>query len=80
MTCPWCQKEMEKGLIQSPHEIAWLPGEKRRFFSTRAEFNDGAVTLSRFSALRGSAVRAWLCRDCGKVIIDTDYRSDFNVG
>ena len=29
MQCPYCGKAMEKGLIQSPQEIAWLKGEKR---------------------------------------------------
>ena len=32
MKCPYCNNEMEKGLIQSPQEISWLKGEKRKFF------------------------------------------------
>ena len=23
MKCPYCEKEMEQGFIQSPHEISW---------------------------------------------------------
>ena len=69
MLCPYCGKEMEKGLIQSPHEIAWLKGEKRHAFA-RAELHEDSIVLSELSFLRGSAVEAWLCRDCGKVVID----------
>ena len=48
MKCPYCEKEMEQGFIQSPHE-------------------------------KGSAVTAFLCRDCQKVIIDySDENADFN--
>lgn len=31
MNCPYCNNEMEKGLIQSPHEISWLKGENASF-------------------------------------------------
>ena len=68
MNCPYCRKEMEVGLIQSPHELTWLPGEKRHLFG-KAELHQGAVCLSPCSALKGSAVTAWLCRDCGKILL-----------
>ena len=78
MKCPYCGNEMEQGLIQSPHELAWVEGEKRHIFS-RAKFYEGALVLSKISLWRGSAVTAWLCRDCGKVIIDVaDEKSDLN--
>ena len=69
MTCPYCQKEMEKGLIQSPHEIAWLKGEKKHLFA-KASLHEDSVVLSELDFWQGSAVTAYLCRDCGKVIID----------
>lgn len=69
MKCPYCGKEMEKGLIQSPQEIAWLKGEKRPLLG-RAKFHEGSLVLSELSILKGSAVTAYLCRDCQKVIID----------
>ena len=68
MKCPYCDGEMEKGLIQSPHEISWTPGSNRQTLG-RAIFHDGVV-LSKLSMLKGSAVTAWLCRGCEKVIID----------
>ena len=78
MICPYCGSEMEQGLIQSPHEISWTKGEKKHLFG-RAEFHQGSVVLSELSFLKGSAVAAWLCRSCEKVIIDySDETSDFN--
>ena len=79
MKCPYCNKEMEEGLIQSPHEIAWLKGEKRHIFG-RAEFHDDAVVLSELSLVKGSAVTAFLCRNCKKVLIDySDETADYNA-
>lgn len=69
MICPYCGEEMESGLIQSGKEIAWLPVSKRTLVS-RAQFFDGSVVLSEYSFLRGSAVTAWFCRGCEKVVID----------
>ena len=78
MKCPFCCGDMEKGLIQSPQELSWFPGEKRRFFG-RASFHKGAVTLSEYSFTRGSAVTAYLCRECRKIVIDyLDVQSDMN--
>lgn len=78
MECPYCNKEMEKGLIQSPHEISWFKGEKKHLFG-RAMFHKDSVVLSELSFIKGSAVIAYLCRDCKKVIIDfSDQTSDFN--
>lgn len=79
MKCPYCNNEMERGLIQSPHEIEWIKGEKRHLFG-RAEFHDGSVVLSELSMLKGSAVTSYLCRNCKKVLIDySDEQSDFNA-
>lgn len=69
MKCPYCGEEMESGLIQSGNEITWLPVSKRTLV-TRARFFDGAVVLSEYSFLHGSAVISWLCRSCEKVVID----------
>ena len=78
MICPYCGKEMEKGLIQSPQEIAWLKGDKKHMFG-RAGLHEGSVVLSRLSVMKGSAVTAYLCRDCKKVLIDySDKVSDYN--
>ncbi len=67
MNCPYCNKEMEKGIIQSPHEISW--SKKSHLFGA-AYLHEGSVVLSEFSSLKGSKAVAYLCRGCKKVIID----------
>ena len=70
MTCPYCQKEMESGVIQSPHEIAWT--RKRRRYPFRARFlplSEGSVVLAEHSYF-GSTVEAYYCRACRKIVID----------
>jgi len=42
-------------------------------------FHKGSVVLSELSLLKGSAVKAYLCRACKKVLIDyADETADFN--
>ena len=78
MKCPYCEKETELGFIQSPQEISWKKDDKIPLFG-RAKFHEGSVILSELSFMNGSAVTAFLCRECKKVIIDySDENSDFN--
>ena len=79
MVCPYCNGEMEKGLITSRYEIAWLNKEKRPMFGNAA-FHKGSVVLSEYSFVTGGAVIAYLCRHCRKVIIDyADGKADYNA-
>ena len=69
---------MEEGMVQSPHELSWKRGNKIPLFS-RAAFHEDSVILSELSYLKGSAVKAFLCRECKKVLIDyADETSDCN--
>ncbi|MBE6540863.1 MAG: hypothetical protein E7672_00225 [Ruminococcaceae bacterium] len=78
MNCPYCSREMEKGLIQSPNEIAWIKGDKRKLFA-KADLHPDSVVLSELSLIKGSAVVAYRCISCCKVIIDYgDEASDLN--
>ncbi len=78
MKCPYCNNEMEKGLIQSPHEICWIKGEKRKVF-VRAEFHKDSVVLSELSFMKGSACIAYNCPSCQKIVIDyADGSMDLN--
>ncbi|PKM50974.1 MAG: hypothetical protein CVV02_08540 [Firmicutes bacterium HGW-Firmicutes-7] len=72
MNCPYCEMEMEQGVIQSPQEISW---KKKKHLFGRAEFHEGSIVLSELSILKGSAAIAFLCRKCEKVIIDYKYSS-----
>ena len=69
MNCPYCGNEMKKGLIHSPQELNWIPGEKRRLF-TRAFLHKGSVVLSELSIVKGSACVAYNCPHCQKIVID----------
>ena len=78
MKCPYCGKEMEKGLIHGRNEINWIKGEKRRIFAS-SEIHNDAVVLSELSFMKGSAVVAYNCKDCKKILIDySDEMSDLN--
>jgi len=78
MRCPYCGMLMETGTIQSPYEISWLKGTKRHIFGA-SELHPESVVLSERSFLGGSAVLAYLCRPCEKVIIDLkDNAGDLN--
>jgi hypothetical protein len=78
MKCPYCGIDMEIGVIQSPNEIAWLKGLNRPALG-RASFHEGSVVLSKRSFIKGSAVMAYLCRGCQKIIIDCkDRYTDLN--
>lgn len=67
MVCPYCGEAMEAGVIQSPHEISW---SRKKHILNRAELHEGSVVLSELSFLKGSAVKAFCCRNCQKIIID----------
>ncbi|HEY5583249.1 MAG TPA: PF20097 family protein [Ruminiclostridium sp.] len=75
MRCPYCNKDMKQGVIQSPYQISWLPKKAKLF--TAAELHEGAIILSERSFLKGSCVKAYCCDGCKKVIIDYgDTNSD----
>ena len=70
MNCPYCQKEMESGVIQSPHEIAWTRKKRRYPHNTRLfPLPESSVVLAEWS-LSGSTVEAFYCRACRKIVID----------
>lgn len=68
MNCPYCSREMESGVIQSQNEIAWK--KRKALIFGAAMLQEGSVVLSELSFLKGSAVTAYLCRHCKKVIIN----------
>lgn len=68
MKCPYCDQEMKAGVIESPYEINWKP-KKAKLFGA-AEFHKDAVVLSEHSFLKGSAVLAYCCDSCKKIIIN----------
>lgn len=77
MKCPYCNEEMELGVIPSRLELAWFKGVERPKLG--AKFHKDSVVLSKLSFMEGSAVAAYLCRKCQKVVIDYSIKnSDYN--
>ncbi|MFR8172688.1 MAG: PF20097 family protein [Marvinbryantia sp.] len=72
--CPYCGKELEKGYIQSPRPISWLPRKIKMF--TGANFTEkGAVILSEGSVLSAPCVIAYNCSSCKAIIIGYEDNS-----
>ena len=67
MKCPYCQKEMEQGYIQCRDGVNWTP--KKQLVAALSCFGKGSISLEN-GAGRNSAVYAYHCSDCEKVIID----------
>ena len=64
MNCPYCGKQMEPGILNSRTPIHWAEDASGLPFPTKK----GDVPLGpAFGLLRP---KAYLCRDCGKVIVD----------
>ena len=79
MNCPFCGKEMEPGMLTSPYAMTWWKAGKRRKLTVRPRNQEGSILLSKMSFTNGSAVEAFLCRACRKVIIDyADGHCDLN--
>lgn len=78
MKCPFCGEPMTDGIIQSPQEINWHSGGRKRIVNAAWLYSDSLV-LSERSFWRGSAVRAARCGLCRKIVIDySDPASDLN--
>ena len=82
MKCPYCNKEMELGFIQSNREIVWF---HERHKVSLLSYEEEDVVLSETDFLRGSTVISHLCRSCEKVIIDyegglADYNKVMRMG
>nr|WP_326186484.1 PF20097 family protein [uncultured Oscillibacter sp.] len=66
MECPYCGKPMEAGYLSSRSPVFWSENVSGLALPTQGS----DVLLGKMLGLMRP--RAWLCRDCGKVI--TDYK------
>ena len=80
MICPYCQNEMEAGVIQTPyHETVWK--KKRRILWGNLGYRQGSIVLSEHLLMEGGTVIAHCCHACGKIVIDyKDGACDMNRG
>lgn len=68
MKCPYCEKEMELGYVQCRDGVTWT---KNKFFiAALSSISKGAASLENGAADDSSAVYAYKCSGCKKVIID----------
>jgi hypothetical protein len=72
MTCPFCGKEMKKGVMSGDGRqgLSWKEGENRANFIEKLG-GSCAVTAMKGSLLVFT-VETHFCRVCKKMIIDTD--------
>ncbi len=72
MKCPYCEKEMKKGILSGDGrtKVRWKEGNKK------ADIWDTLSFKCNLSAIRYSlcsfTAEAWFCHDCNKMIIETD--------
>ena len=66
MKCPYCNKEMEKGYIQSRHGLGWNR-KKRVLAIDSAWFADQPLEYESV---------AYRCEDCKKIIIDHEQQEE----
>jgi hypothetical protein len=68
MKCPYCQQEMEPGMIQSGRQIFF--SKKRKKLLILANSNEGDVVIGPMDWLYSSYAFAHHCENCRKVVID----------
>jgi hypothetical protein len=68
MNCPFCQKDMESGMIQSARQIFF--SKIRKKFIMLADSLEGDIVVAKMDWLFSSYSHAHHCPDCKKVIVD----------
>jgi hypothetical protein len=66
MNCPYCGKEMEKGIIASQEPLNWLKEER---MINRPKEADGEFNIAKAGMSKRAVVDAWVCKDCRKIEI-----------
>lgn len=75
MVCPFCGKEMEKGILSGDGRSAvrWKAGDKKAGFSD-AIADSGRVTAAKHT-VAAFTIEAYFCPNCKKMIFDTEVTS-----
>lgn len=68
MKCPFCNAEMKLGYIQCRDGVTWTP--KKQLIAALSVLGKDSVSLANGAADTSSAVYAYKCAACKKVIID----------
>ena len=67
MLCPFCNKEMQKGYLQSPRGIMW--GPRKKLFISATKVDEFYVSDSGFL---GGIANSHYCSNCKKIIVDAE--------
>ena len=71
IACPWCGKEMEAGYLMGNRGVWWAPGRPDAWAKwAGAGEAFGAVQVDTEGGLMASYRTAWVCRDCGKMVLE----------
>lgn len=71
MNCPYCNNTMSLGSIDVYDTLSWTPlGEKRKGASKFGIAPNG-ILLAKFKVLTSSSKESYYCKQCKKIVIDT---------
>ena len=75
MTCPFCGKEMQKGILSGDGRsaVTWKAGDKKTGGFDRF-IGIGKLTAARYS-LTAFTIDADYCTSCKKMIFETDIQN-----
>lgn len=65
MKCPFCDRNMQEGVVQSGRKVYFTEKPHKFFFN--AEADEVTLTTHNWTA---PTVKAWNCGNCLKVIVD----------
>jgi len=68
MKCPFCGKEMTRGVVQSAREVFFTTKPHKAFFTANL-FRRGEILLTEDNWTKPTCAASY-CADCKKVIID----------
>lgn len=66
MKCPFCQREMEKGFLQSGRSVLWTPQKHRLSLKPK---NAGELIVAE-DPLGGATVPGFCCKSCRRILLE----------
>ena len=68
MICPYCETEMEKGIIQNRPGSFYTFDNRKHWFRSIAESD--YILIGKYGWFKESCTYSYICRKCKKVIVD----------
>ena len=75
MKCPYCEKEMVKGILSGDgrEPVTWKAGDKKAGAFDRWVLGMGTVTAAK-RTLTAFTIESYYCGNCRKMMFDTDIK------